>query len=154
MTDDSIREMLRELGDEPVPAGSLHRVRAGIEEGIRAGRRRWTWGGLLLAPAAIAVVLAAWFVAAWFVPVRTAPGPAAQKAAAQKDVTIAAAPRIETTNRRESSPAIIEPAVKRSEHRAVHRMKRVSASPLPPARGLQIRIETPDPDVVILLIGQ
>ena len=101
--------MLRGLGDEPVPAGSLHRVRAGIAEGIRPQRRRWAWGGLLLAPAAIAVVLAAWFM-----PVRTAPGPAVQKAASQKNATIAAAPRIEPTSRRESSPAIIEPALKRS----------------------------------------
>src|SRR5215813_8652709 len=63
MTEDQIRDLLRDMRDEPIPPDSRRRVRVAATERIRAGSRvsmfhsRWTIATVLLATASIAVVL-------------------------------------------------------------------------------------------------
>src|SRR5437899_3126399 len=65
MTEDEIRELLREMGDEPVPADSLRRVRLGVAERTRPRTKMWWWrGAAVLAAAACVSLLILW----WRVP--------------------------------------------------------------------------------------
>ena len=120
MTEERLRELFREMRDEPVPADSLARVGAGIS--ARITRRRWLWAGAFgLVPACALVLLL----------MLRLPAPAPLPAVAP----IVSAP-------------LVQPAVIRSAPRRVHRRKQTVASV--PA---SIRIETDDPDVVIVLVG-
>ena len=128
MTDDRLRDLFREMRDEPVPADSLIRVRTGVR--TRIAGRRWLWfGGMGLIPVAALLLLLIF---------RT-PTPVMREIAKRP-----AEPAIET-------PApVVQPAVIRTApHRAHHRRVEQVAKASPPA----IRIETDDPNVVILLVG-
>ena len=126
MNEDEMRELFREMRDEPVPADSLARVRLGVDQRIR--KTHW------LTPLKIAAALVmAGCVVAGFVllrPVRTPVQiqPPRQPEVAQvlppPEAPVPAAPR---PRRARPRPAKVEP--------------------------ISIRIETPDPDVVILLVN-
>jgi hypothetical protein len=141
MTDEDVRRLLREMRDEPVPADSLARVRLAVAElsGARTGIRRlalaWKFVGVLAATA-IAVLV---FVS--LRPTRQSVSPVAkiQEAATTSQV---------------SPPPIITPERKKTG--AIHPPKwkqKPRRNPTANAGGVVVRIETTDPDVVILLIG-
>lgn len=130
MTEEDVRELLREMRDEPVPADTLARVRLTVAERTKA--RHWprslraAWAGVAL------LVAAACFGVLSLAPRKPAPssepGPPAVA--------------------RERPPAPRNPVLP-----AVKPVRR--ARPKPAAQPpVLIRIETPDPDVVILLIGE
>jgi hypothetical protein len=127
MNEQEIRDLFREMREEPVPADSLARVRMGVAERIgaeRIGRKRW-WVPLL----AIAGCLIAAFLL--LKPVK-APAPV-QHPALPEVAQVRLPP--------ETPPA---PAPRRPK-RARPIQVTVPVS--------MIRIETPDPEVVILLVN-
>lgn len=131
MNEDRIRELLREMRDEPAPAGSLRRVQAGVSQRIAASSHRGTAWRVALALAA-GVVLAAFLL-------RPPQPPSVPE-------TAALAPAVQPP-KPELTPAAVKPAPPKP---AVRRVRK----PPSPDGGAIIRIETADPDVVILLIGE
>jgi hypothetical protein len=129
MTEDEIRELFRDMRELAVPPDSLARVRLGLDTRIR---RRTRWNVAAWVAAAAAMLLAALL----FHPAPVLRKPAgAPIAARQPNTPPAELPR--------PSPRLaIRPAnhrVRRTEH---------------PSGPVVIRIETPDPEVVILLLGE
>lgn len=123
MNEDEMRELFREMREEPVPADSLARVRVGVEQ-----RRRRAAPWKILAAVAAAACIAAGFLF-------LTPGKPVQPASLPEIAQVTpAAPEI-------SVPPASKP--KRARRRAL----RTQAVPV------LIRIETPDPDVVILLVN-
>jgi hypothetical protein len=134
MNEDRIRELLRDMRDEPLPADSLARVRAAVDERRASRSRVFSWklaaalaGALAIIVGVIAVSLRA--------PARVEPAvPEAVVQPVEAPLQAAPAP----------TPAPV--------HRAVRRVKQTP--PAEPASNVVIRIETPDPEVVILLVGE
>jgi hypothetical protein len=142
MTEDQIRGLLREMRAEPIPADSLARVRLGVADRTQAAR----WTHRLRAPWSIAALLfAAACVVLAILTLRT-PAPIAKPAppivARQESAPTATPPAPSIAVRRARRPQ--HPAVKPARH-----IENVSAS----EPSVVIRIETPDPNVVILLLG-
>lgn len=130
MNEDEIRELLREMGYEPVPADAVARVRAGVTERLRRRARGW-WFGAVATAAACIVLLAVWLREPAAVP-----RPAAPVVAMEQPVL------------REPEIVVPEPVRKPVP---VRRVVRKPAAPAP--ANVVIRIETPDPNVVILLVS-
>ena len=132
MTEEQIRQLLREMREDPVPADSLARVRQSVEERTqRARRRRWLWSPWSIAvvtTAAVCVILILWLRT----PVRVPFAPPAPP-----ETAVVQAPK-------EQPPEPPPPVV-----RSVQRTWLTSKA----TENVTIRIETPDPDVVILLVG-
>jgi hypothetical protein len=128
MSDESLRELFRELREEPMAADSLARVRTGVRSRIAARRTRF-FAFLALAPVAMALI-------AFFALTPRRPS----------DVPWPPLPPLVT------APAILDrtqeeaPSVPRTS--SIARRKRKE-----PEKPVLIRIETPDPEVVILLVG-
>lgn len=127
MTENEIGDLFREMREEPVPPESLVRVRVRVDEGIR---RHAPWK--IAAWAAACAVLA---VAALMMQTR----PTARKTVRQQVAVHrpAAAPDV-------VEPVTVRPAIERKLHKP---------RPQPPVQPVSIRIETADPDVVILLVS-
>lgn len=127
MTEDELRELLRELRDEPVPADSLVRVRSRVAMRTAARRLGFYWRIAALLVASACIVVAVVFLRPKAPVVKPAPP------------VVAVTPK----------PAPVEsPAPTPPRKRA-----RAAVKTPPPEEDVVIRIETPDPDVVILLIG-
>jgi hypothetical protein len=132
MTEEEMRSLFREMRDEPVPADSLARVRMGVKRGI--GKKSW-W------KFAVPLAVAACVVAGFFL-LRPAKAPLP----------------IEQPIEQPSTPVIAEvlppPELPIHTAQTAPRPKRVRLRPqrmevVP----VSIRIETSDPDVVILLVN-
>jgi len=129
MNDEELSELFGEMREEPVPVDSLVRTRMRVDQGIRR-KTDWTF-------AAWAAVCAALLLAVLFVPSReTRTSVPVPKTVAHRK---APQPQIETP-----APVSVEPAIRRQ-----HRVRKTS----PPPQTVAIRIETPDPDVVIVLVS-
>ena len=127
MNENEMREIFREMREEPIPADSLARVRMGVDR-----RRRQVAPRKLLAILAVAACL----VAGWlFTP--------------RKTVQHISAPVIAQVMPPVEIPAPPEIPVRRAPRskRALPRPRPVEGVPV------SIRIETPDPDIVILLVN-
>jgi len=133
MNENEIRELFREMRDEPVPADSLARVRAGVDQRIH--RRPWLSAWKIAA----ALVMAGCIVAG-FVLLR----PARKPAPIERPV----APEIAQV-----LPPVEIPAPPGVPVRTAPRPKRAQPRPAVEGVPVSIRIETPDPDVVILLVN-
>ena len=130
MNEQEMREVFREMREEPIPADSLARVRMAVGERIQ--RRRVSLWKL-----AAALVLAGGMAAA-FLSLR--PGKPVPRVIAPEIARVL--PRVETPVPFESPvPSVARP------RRIPPRARPVEAVPV------SIRIETPDPDVVILLVN-
>jgi hypothetical protein len=134
MNEQEIRNLLREMRDEPVPVDSLVRVRLRVDDGIRR-RARWRIGAWAMACAS--VLLAALF--AW------------RGMEVREVVQVGSEPlpivRSEKVRPEELPLAITRPAVRPAIRRRPHPIVREPQS-------LVIRMETADPDVVILLVSE
>ena len=136
MTEDEIRELLREMSDDPVPAESLRRVRIGVAERTRPRMGTWRWTAAALAASACVVLLVLWLREP--APVRKPTPP-----------VIALNPVVPT---KEPAPIPVPQSRKpKPPIRAVARPDTERAAA--PEANFVIRIDTPDPDVLILLIG-
>jgi len=125
-----MRELFREMRDEPVPADSLARVRTAVD--LRIQKRPWLFGWKLAAALAMAGCVVAGFV--WL------------KQA--KPVQQVSPPEIAQVLSPVEIPALPEIPV-----RPAPRPKRARPRPVVEGVPVSIRIETPDPDVVILLVN-
>jgi hypothetical protein len=135
MREEDIRDLFREMRDEPVPADSLARLRARVAERTRTRPwRRWRIAALLLIPACIA------FMALFLRPVATVQRTNAPLVARQPEAPV-------------ETPPVRPETVHRAQRLVRHRVARPRRMEQPGAPPL-IRIETPDPDVVILLVGE
>ena len=130
MTEDEMRKLFREMRDEPVPADSLARVRAGVDQRIH--QRPWVSGWKIAAILVMAGCVVAGFL--WL----KAPRPVQQ---VNPPVIAQVLPPVEI-------PAVPEVSVRRAP-----RPKRARPRPVVEGVPVSIRIETPDPDVVILLVN-
>ena len=132
MTEDEIRLLLRELRDEPVPADSLARVRLAVAERSRRTSwlsGRWRMVGVIAATAMIVVI------AMWLRPFRQSSTP--------ESALVPVPP----------PPAVSQPTVKTPIKVAAKPKKENRRKAAPKGEGVLVRIETADPDVVILLVG-
>ena len=125
MNEEEMRELFREMREEPVPADSLARVRMRLGE--RVAKKRW-WRIPAAALASAACILAAFFLLR----------PAKTPVPIEKPVISEIAP---------VQPPVEVPV------RAVPRPRRARPRPVVEPVPVSIRIETPDPDVVILLVN-
>lgn len=132
MNEQEIRNLLREMRDEPVPLDSLVRVRLGLDDRIRR-RARWRIGTWAMA---FASVLLAGILAWQGMQVREAPRAEAERL-----------PIVRSEQPEELPMAITAPAVRPAIRR---RPRRVGRDP----QSMVIRMETADPDVVILLVSE
>ena len=150
MTEDKIRNLFREMRDEPIPPDTRVRVRAGVAERIQSGswvsRFHGWWkiaGGLVAAASIVAVLL---FIRPSTAVHEPAPGVAARQPDAPLERPI--------QPERAAAPAPVK-ALRRVKHPARRAAQTLVRSQTTPAAGdgVLIRIETPDPNVVILLVG-
>ena len=129
MNEEEMRELFREMRDEPVPADSLARVRAAVDQRIQ--KRPWVFAWKIAAALVMAGCLVTGFVLLRPTkPVQQVSPP--EIAQALPPVKIAAPPE--------------RPLVRTARPRRA-RPRPVDGVPV------SIRIETPDPDVVILLVN-
>ncbi|MCW5979146.1 MAG: hypothetical protein KIT09_13805 [Bryobacteraceae bacterium] len=142
MTDDEMRGIFREMRDEPVPPDSLARVRESVAVRTRQERpwRGWAWKvAAALAAAASLVLVLVWSRAS----VPNQPPPAPPAPIAREEATPPPPPVEPPVTVARRAPPPPEPPV-----RPARRVAEEST-----AGGARvIRIETPDPDVVILLL--
>ena len=132
MNEQEMRDLFREMRDEPVPADSLARVRAGVDHRIH--QRPWLSAWKIAA----VLVMAGCIVGAFFLlrPGKSVP------------VEQVSPPEIAQVLQPVEIPALSErPAVR------VARPRRARPRPVVEGVPVSIRIETPDPDVVILLVN-
>jgi hypothetical protein len=132
MNEQEIRDLLREMRDEPVPLDSLVRVRLRLDDRIRR-RARWRVGAWAMACAS--VLLAGLF--AW-------QGMQVREMAQGGSEPL---PIIRSEQPEELPLTIAPPAVRPAIRRTPHRIRREPQS-------VVIRMETADPDVVILLVSE
>ena len=129
MTEDEIRDLLREMREEPVPADSLARVRLRLGDRIQS---RGDWKAKWVMVCAV-LALAALFIQPRAAIRKPAKAPIAEYTPDPLPLELPrATPRM-----------TVRPAIRRTRRRAESMSQPVL-----------IRIETPDPDVVILLVGQ
>ncbi|MBZ5633903.1 MAG: hypothetical protein LAO55_12340 [Acidobacteriia bacterium] len=130
MTEQEMREVFREMREEPVPADSLARVRAAVD--ARTHRRRWVSPWQIAATVLVAAACAVGVV--MFRP--AVPAPEAPFAGTLVPAAVPESPV--------QPPVALTPA----------RPKRARPRPRPAEIvPVSIRIETPDPEVVILLVN-
>ena len=125
MTEQEIREVFREMREEPVPADSLARLRWGVEQ---RRRRAFSW------KIAVALAMAGCIVAGFLV-IRPAKAPVRTVEPVPLEIAQVQPP--------EEIPVRSVPRARRVRPRP----QQVKTVPV------LIRIETPDPDVVILLVN-
>ena len=130
MTEREIQDLLREMRDEPVPADSLARVRASVDQRIQ--QRPWLSAWKIAAALVMAGCIVAGFL--WLKPA--------------KPIQKVSAPEIAQVLPPVEIPALPEVPVRRAP-----RPKRARPRPVVEGVPVSIRIETPDPDVVILLVN-
>jgi hypothetical protein len=130
MTEDEIRDLFRQMREDAVPADSLALVRLRLQDRIRS-RGRWKVAAWVTACAVVALV--ALLIQPRTAVRKTAPAPIAARTPDAPPMELPPA----------TQPPTVRPAIQRKRRRAE-----------PPSQGVLIRIETPDPDVVILLVGQ
>ena len=140
MTDDDVRSLLRSLRDETVPADSLARVRLAVAARSEAAKSRrrfvlpWKFVGLLASAALtiLAVVL--------FSPTKQTTRPAAKV-------------RQEVVTAKEVAPPPIINVEPQKPVMSATKSNKPRRDAKPKSKDMVVRIETADPDVVILLIG-
>jgi len=145
MTEDELRELFREMRDEPVPADSQVRVRLAVEGRARSWperfQRHWKIAAAILVPVCVALIATLSRESARVVVKRVPPVPIEDKAEVPAKIP---------------ASDVLAPQVARAEQRVIRTVRRPAAiarSSGSNDSGTVIRIETPDPDVVILLIG-
>ena len=133
MTEDEIRQLFREMSDEPVPGESLRRVRLAVAERTRPRiGTRWRSAAVLAAAACVVLLILR----------LREPAPVLRPVPlviAREQVV----PPKEPAPLPARVPRKPQPSMRAVAQRGVERI---------PATFV-IRIETPDPDVLILLIG-
>lgn len=133
MTEQEIQDLLREMGDEPVPANSLARVRLGVEQRT-SKRNRWRFA----VPLAVTASLVAGFLLL---------RPAKAPVHIEQPIEQASAPEMaQVVIPPPELPVRVAPTAPRPTPVRPQR-QRVEVVPV------SIRIETPDPDVVILFVN-
>ncbi len=147
MNDQQLRDLLRDLRDQPVPAASRARVREAVTAGITRRPRAWWKPALLAAAAGVVAVIAVvgWETSDAPVPVAVAPPvavtstppPAPEPAPVVAPVPVPA-------------PAPPKPAARPARPPAADPEPEFITTANP---SMTIRIETPDPEVVILLVN-
>jgi len=139
MTDEDVRSLLHSLRDEPVPADSLARVRLAVAERSEAATdlkrfvMPWKFVGLF---ASVALAI---FIVVLLRPAKHAARPTVK---VRSEVVVAA--------KEVPPPAVVK--VERPNTVAKPR-RQVAPETKLNAQDIVVRIETADPDVVILLIG-
>jgi hypothetical protein len=132
MNEQEIRKIFREMRDEPVPADSLARVRAGVDR--QTQKRPWMYAWKI----AMALVMAGCVVAGflWLRPGKSVP---IQQVSQPENAQVL--------------PPVEIPALPKIPARRAPRPRRSRARPVVDGVPVSIRIETPDPDIVILFVN-
>jgi hypothetical protein len=148
MNDDQITKLLHSMRDDPIPGDSLARVRQGVAARTLGRDRGRTFGTIWRL--AIPVALAGCIAAILLRPVRpTAPTPVRPEAAVEQPALVVPQGRKMVLPQPAPEPHQLAHATARP---ARHFQRRPPSAPQEAGASL-IRIETPDPDVVILLLA-
>ena len=141
MNDEEIRELLHEMRDDPVPADSLARVRQAVmaQTSARGGRRGLGVVWKLAVPAALAGCI----VAVLLRPPASHQGPAPVQPAAAIEEQAPSPPVVAAVQHKHSQ----------ANARAEQHLRQKPARAAEADGASLIRIETPDPGVVILLLA-
>lgn len=170
MTEDQLHDLFREIRDEPVPADSRVRVRQALAERIAAGRwmesvrRHWKIAAMVLAGSALALIFA---LRTTLVDRKAVPPVAAHQTAAPeappRQSPVAAdvkprgvdhAPLTAVRKMRSRAQPVANRMPRREQVSAPYDAAPSEVTPAGVGAGASVvRIETSDPDVVILLIG-
>ena len=129
MTEDDIRSVLRDMREDPVPPDSLARVRMAVNERL-AAKSRMPWFAAVIAAATLAV---------FFLMLRP-------RTASVPTVATRSAPVVAREAKRGTGHPIGTKSPRCEENQT-------AADCEAPDDPLVVRIETEDPDVVILLLG-
>ncbi|MFN7932236.1 MAG: hypothetical protein U0R19_02855 [Bryobacteraceae bacterium] len=131
MNDDQMRDLFREMRDEPLPADSLARVRMAVAERLERPVRRpfWVRWQVLAAGLVSAMILV-------MVLRQPATAPAPPVVVAKQEP-------------RPVPPSPPQPVVVQKPAR----LPQATVRPKPPKTDSLIRLETPDPNVVIFLVA-
>lgn len=143
MNEDQIRELFREMREEPVPADSQARVRMEALRRIAEGRKVWSWWRWGAVAAAVACAVLVIVMVQQRPQVPSAP-PVASIKPAPVTPPVVTAPAEPPIRARKARPEVVA----RAERKVVRPQATDST-----VSDVVIRIETPDPNVVILLIG-
>lgn len=131
MNEDQVHDLLREMREESVPTDSLARVRRNVAERTRRSVR---WKPFAWAMACAAIAFAGILL--------------------QSGVFVRRAIQTAIAVRPQARELALPVLPSRQPVRPAIRRVRVRPRPVPVVRTASIRIETPDPDVVILLVGE
>lgn len=150
MKEERIHELFREMRDEPVPDESLQNVQQAVTEKIRLQRsaqKRWGWAIGLAAAASLLIVALLWQSPK----TNVKPKQAAIHSPAP-EVRQPATPRPEVAQVEKKVPSVPLHQVKQKtfskpEPQQIEAKKK-------PEDSIMIRVETEDPNVVILLVGE
>ena len=131
MTEDQIRELFREMREDPVPPDSQARVRLAVAEGVLSWkarlRRRWMLAAAVLVPACVVLIATLTREPARVV----VQPPPVQQTASVPETPVPDAPVTHAA---------------RAPRRVVRHKQSQPAA-------MVVRIETPDPNIVIILVG-
>lgn len=158
MKEDQIRDLFQKMRDEPIPTDSLHRVQQAVTEQIRPRpslARRWGWAVGLATAAGLMLVAVLWNP--------KVEEKASQRAAVQQPVNQGPVSQRPADQQPVASSAAKEIVPARKPVQAVQTARRVKPQQHRPPRqslskksedSIVIRLETEDPNVVILLVGE
>lgn len=130
MNDEQMRDLFREMRDEPLPADSLARVRMGVSERIaQPARRPWWLRWQVVAAGVVGVAMIVMLVSRPAAVVTPVPAPVA----AQRETPVV-----------EEKP-VVAPKVKPVQAKVRPKVEK---------KDTLIRLETEDPNVVIFLVAE
>ena len=153
MKEERIHELFREMRNEPVPGESLQNVQQAVTEKIRLQRssaRKWRWPLAFATAASIIAIALFWqtlpktdqqrqIKVVTSIPI---PEPATQEVAPLPEVT-----QVKTNPPRVSFKPVERAVITKPVPQQVEAKKK-------PDDSIMIRVETEDPNVVILLVGE
>ena len=140
MSEDEVRKLLHEMRDDPIPPDSLVRVRQAVAAAPSASGVRWLGLAAVWKAAVLFALVASIAVVAWRPRVSH---PASMTNPSLVAVLRQPVPRPSPTPATPGKPVLRR--VKATQHMDTHAAEPSAAS--------VIRIETPDPEVIILLIA-
>lgn len=142
MSEEELRELLREMRADPIPVDSLARVRISVAQRVRNNRRLWRGFAALSLAAVSVTVLVILF------------GPIAQPPLTNPNLVARRAETSVTTEQEPTQPRVLRAANRPVRHHLAHPRGVVSEMHKENGNPILIRIETPDPNILILLVEE
>jgi len=141
MSEEELRELLREMRADPIPVNSLARVRISVAQRVR-NRRRWRGSAALSLAAVSVAVLVIIFL------------PIAQPPHTNTNLVVRRAEPSVTTEQQPTQPRVLRAANRPVRRHLARPQGVVSEMHKENGNPILIRIETQDPNILILLVEE